>query len=183
MQTPDQINAQIAALPQRYIFFTRKEIRYLPEILETDERILALTSGFMNNATWLAVCTNTRVIFLNRGMIYGLRQLQMNLDRIQSIDSNIGLVFGSIRVWDGATAMLITLVLKTTITHFVRTVQGAMDHYKRQLVHDVVQSAARIGPASGGSDFVAELERLSKLRADGTLSLEEFEKAKKKLLG
>lgn len=185
MQTLEQVQAQIAALPQKYIFFTQKEIRYLPEVLAEDEKILALTSGFMQGTTWLAVCTDRRVIFLDRGIIYGLRQLQMNLDRIQSIDSGHGLIFGTIRVWDGATAMLITLVLKSTIAAFVKTVQDAMDRYKRQMVYDVVKSAQAVEPTETTppkQDFVSELERLSRLRAEGILSKDEFEQAKKKLL-
>ncbi len=187
MQSLEQIHAQIDALPEKYVFFTRKEIRYLPEVLADDEKILALTSGFMQGKTWLGVCTDRRVLFLDRGIIYGLRQLQMNLDRIQSIDSSFGLVFGTIRVWDGATAMLISLILKSSIPHFVKTVQQAMDDYKRQLVYDVVRTAQSVdkkepAPQKNATDFVSELERLSQLRANGTLSKEEFDAAKKKLL-
>ncbi len=185
MQTLEQIRKQIDSLPDKYIFFTQKEIRYLPEILADDERILAVTSGFMQGTTWLGVCTDRRVLFLDRGIIYGLRQLQMNLDRIQSIDSSFGLIFGTIRVWDGATAMLITLVLKSSIPHFVKTVQTAMDHYKRTLVYDVVRSAQTIDQSqkqSGSAGFISELERLSQLRASGSLTKEEFDTAKRKLL-
>lgn len=184
MQSLEKIQAQIAALPEKYVFFTQKEIRYLPEVLADDEKILALTSGFMQGKTWLGVCTDRRVLFLDRGLIYGLRQLQMNLDRIQSIDSSFGLVFGSIRVWDGATAMVITLVLKSTIPYFVKTTQQAMDHYKRTLVYDVVRSAQSVEKreSASSSNFITELERLSQLRASGALSKEEFDAAKRKLL-
>jgi Bacterial PH domain len=190
MQTLDHIQAQINALPEKYIFFTGKEIRYLPEVLADNERILALTSGFMNGKTWLGVCTDRRVIFLDRGIIYGLNQLQMNLDRIQSIDSHFGLIFGSIRVWDGATAMNISLVLRSTIPHFVKTVQEAMDAYKRTLVLDVVKQAQAMERKAGATsspsdshDFIHELERLSALHTSGKLSDTEFEAAKRKLLG
>lgn len=187
MQTHEQIWAQINALPEKYIFFTRKEIRYLPELMAEDEKILALTSGFMNGKTWLGVCSDRRVLFLDRGIIYGLRQMQMNLDRIQSIDSSFGLIFGTIRVWDGATAMVISLILKSSIPHFVKTVQQAMDDYKRTLVYEAVRTAHSLErkndtPVKSQGDFVSELERLSQLRANGTLSKEEFEAAKKKLL-
>ncbi len=189
MQTLAHIQAQINALPEKYIFFTGKEVRYLPEVLADNERILALTSGFMNGKTWLGVCTDRRVIFLDRGIIYGLNQLQMNLDRIQSIDSRFGLIFGSIRVWDGATAMNISLVLKATIPHFVKTVQEAMDAYKRTLVLDVVKQAQAVErktaapSASNTHDFIHELERLSALHKSGMLSADEFNAAKRKLLG
>lgn len=185
MLTLEQIHRQIAALPHKYVFYTKKEIRYLPKILNEGERILALTSGYVNSSTWLAVCTTQRVLFLHRGMFFGLHQLQMNLDRIQSIDSSFGLVFGTVRVWDGASAMNIRYVWKSTVMPFVKTVQEAMDTYKRQLVSDLASSASRTGHTAGApaNPMIAELERLAKLKAEGHLSEQEFAAAKAKLLG
>lgn len=187
MPSLDEIYAQINALPNKYIFYTRKEIRYLPKILNEGETILAITSGFMGNRTWLAVCTSRRVLFLDRGMFFGLRQLQMNLDRIQSIDSSFGLVFGTIRVWDGAAAMSISLVLKPTVMPFVRTVQDAMDRYKRQIVVDLANSATnahRTASDTGSlqNKMLGELERLARLKQDGHLTDAEYASAKAKLL-
>lgn len=189
MPTLEQINKQINALPHRYIFYTRKEIRYLPKIMNDDECVLALTSGFMNNRTWLAVCTNRRVLFLDRGMFFGLRQLQMNLDRIQAIDSSFGIAFGTIRVWDGASSMEIGLILKQSVAPFVRTVQDAMDKYKRLMVHELAVTAtgAHQTAAQAGSlqhnQMLNELERLARLKTDGNLSEDEYRAAKAKLLG
>jgi hypothetical protein len=187
MPSIQEVWAQINRLPQKYIFYTRKEVNYLPKVLNEGEEIMALTSGFMNGRTWLAVCTDRRVLFLDRGMIFGLRQLQMNLDRIQSIDSSFGLVFGGIRVWDGASAMDIRLVLKSTVMPFVKTVQEAMDKYKRLMVHELAISATSAHhtasmTGSVGNGMIQELERLAKLHSDGHLTKEEFESAKAKLL-
>ncbi len=188
MPTLDQIWQQINALPHKYVFYTRKEIRYLPKILGENERILALTSGFMNNRTWLAVCTNRRVLFVDRGMFFGLRQLQMNLDRIQAIDSGFGLAFGSIRVWDGAASMEIGMVLKSSVAPFVKTVQEAMDKYKRLMVHELATTAtgahqaASVAGTLPQNQLINELERLAKLKADGHLSEQEYAAAKAKLL-
>lgn len=187
------IQKQIDALPDRYLFYTSKEIRYLPEILGENERILAITSGFMQKTTWLCVCTDARVLFLDRGMFWGLRQVQMNLDRIQSIDSSYGLVFGVIRMWDGASSIAISMVLRRSIAPFVKTVQQAMDSYKRHMVHDLMANAQRAndssrkyGTASGNApepaSMLDELERLSRLHKDGSLSEEEYTLAKKTLL-
>lgn len=189
MLTLDQIWQQINGLPHKYIFYTRKEIRYLPKVMNNDERILALTSGFMNNRSWLAVCTNRRVLFLDRGMFFGLRQLQMNLDRIQAIDSSFGLAFGTIRVWDGAASMQIGLVLKSTVAPFVKTVQDAMDKYKRLMVHELAATATNAHQAAANagslpqSQLINELERLAKMKAEGHLTEEEFKAAKAKLIG
>ena len=188
MQTMKQVWAQINALPHKYIFYTRKEIRYLPKILNDNEQIIALTSGVMAKRTWLAVCTTRRVLFLDRGMFFGLRQLQMNLDRIQAIDSSFGLIFGSIRVWDGAASMTISMVLKSTVAPFVKTVQDAMDRYKRLMVHDLASAAtnAHATATTTGSlpqtHLIDELERLAKLKADGHLSEQEYASAKAKML-
>jgi len=189
MPNIDEVWRQIHALPQRYIFYTRKEIRYLPKILAENEKILALTSGYLRGSTWLCICTSQRLLLLNRGMFFGLRQVQMNLDRIQSIDSSFTIFFGTLRFWDGASSISISMVLKSTIHPFVRTVQEAMDRYKRQMVSDLArsaQSAHQTATAAGSlnpkPDFVTELERLGKLRAAGHLSEAEFEQAKTRLL-
>lgn len=184
MPTLEHVERQIKNLPDRYIFYTRKEIRYLPQILGEGEDILALTSGFMNGKTWLAVCTNRRVLFLNRGMFFGLQQVQMNLDRIQSINSSHTIFFGGIRLWDGASSIAITMVLKSSIAPFVRITQQAMDSYKRQMAYDIAGSVRNAQAAQmAGVKFTAELERLAKLHADGYLSDAEFAAAKAKLLG
>jgi hypothetical protein len=190
MQSLENIQQQIRALPHRYIFYTKKEIRSLPDILGEREKILALTSGYMQGNTWLCVCTDQRLLFLDRGMFFGLRQVQMNLDRIQSIDASGAIFFGSIRVWDGASSIEVRMVLKSSIQPFVRTVQEAMDRYKRLMVqdmahnihtaHHIVKSQQATSPSS--EDWVAELERLSQLHKEGHLSDKEFQSAKRKLL-
>ena len=186
MLTIQQVWQQINALPDRFIFYTRKEINYLPKILVADERILALTSGFRNNRTWLCVCTNRRLIFLDRGMFWGLRQVQMNLDRVQAIESRFTIFFGSIRVWDGASAFEVGLVPKSSIPPFVRATQDAMDRYKRQMVTDIVGTASGVQsihekPASSNS-WLGELERLAQLKTSGHLTEDEYAKAKTKLI-
>lgn len=189
MPTLEQINQQIKSLPHKYIFYTRKEIRYLPKVMNENEQILALTSGFMDNQTWLLVCTNRRILFLNRGMFFGLKQLQMNLDRIQAIDSGFGIAFGNIRVWDGAASMNVNLILKSTVAPFVKTVQDAMDRYKRLMVHELAATAtnahntASYAGSISQNAMIGELERLAKLKADGHLSEQEYAAAKAKLFG
>lgn len=182
MPTLDQVKKQIAALPDRYIFYTHKEIRYLPKVLNEGEDILAITSGYLDARTWLAVCTNRRVLLLHRGMFFGLRQIQMNLDRIQSIDSSFTIVFGSIRLWDGANSVGINLVLKSSIAPFVKATQDAMDRYKRQMAYDIGNAVTGAGKPATAPNIADELERLSKLKAAGHLSETEFAAAKIKLL-
>jgi hypothetical protein len=178
MPTLDQVRTQIANLPHKYIFYTKKEIRHLPKILGDDEAILALTSGYRDGKTWLAVCTNRRLLLINSGMFFGLRIVQMNLDRIQSMDSSHVIFFGTIRFWDGASSVEINLVLKQSIEPFMTTTQQAIDLYKRDLAYGMANHVVK-----GGPKLTDELERLSRMKAAGMLSEEEFNSAKAKLLG
>lgn len=182
MPTLEQIYAQINALPHKYIFYTKKEINYLPEILTDDEQVLALTSGYMQYTTWLITCTNRRVILLDRGMIFGLRIVQMNLDRIQSIDASYAILFGSLRFWDGASSINISLIWKSSIAPFIKTVRDAMDNYKKLVFHEITDGVHATGNRAT-TDIASQIERLADLREKGILTLDEFEKQKKKLLG
>lgn len=170
-----EIDRQIEAYGHGYVFWTRKEIRALPGILEHDEPVKALTSGFINNATWLAVCTDRRVIFINRGMFYGIRQLQIPLERIQAIDYEGTIFFGSITIWDGASAFNVGMVLKSSIPPFVKATQEQMQIVKKQS-----QPNHNAQPAN---DIASQLERLASLKEKGHLTEEEFQSQKKKLLG
>lgn len=168
-----EVKKQIAAWPHRYIFWTGKEIRALPKILDEAEPVLAVTSGFMSGATWLLVLTDRRLIFLNRGMVFGLRQVQIPLDRVQSIDNSFTLVLGSISVWDGASKATINLVLKSSIMPFVRATEEAIAAFKQGQRGDsaVVQN-----------DVTSQLMKLADLKERGHLTQAEFEAQKKKLL-
>jgi hypothetical protein len=140
MPTLAEVKAQIKALPHKYIFYTKREINYLPKIMTDDEQIVALTSGFHGNTTVLLVCTNRRLLFIDKGMFFGLKVKQLNLDRIQSLDSSYVIVFGKIRIWDGAAAYEIGMIFKDSIDPFVRAVRDAIENYRRLVYRDVVSA-------------------------------------------
>ena len=175
MPSLEQVKQQIANNPHTYIFWTWKEIRALPKILERDEPVKALTSGIMDNATWLLVCTDRRLIFLNCGMFYGQRQVQMPLDRIQSIDYHFIIAFGSITVWDGASSFRIGMIAKNSILPFVKTAEELMFAFKK----GVKPSEA---PSTNALDVTNKLIKLSELVEKGHLTQAEFEEQKRKLL-
>ncbi len=180
MPSLNEVKRQIGSYKHSYIFWTQKEIRTLPKILDEDEDIRAVTSGYMNSATWLAVCTTRRLIFLNCGMLFGMRQIQLPLDRIQSIDHAFTIAFGSISVWDGASSFTINMVIKSSILPFVRATQEAMYAHRKSMAQ--MQSApATAAPAA--LDVASQLSKLADLRERGHLTEDEFQTQKRKLLG
>jgi hypothetical protein len=175
VQTLEEIQAQITALGKIDSFGTKKEIKYLPEILSDSERILGLTSGFLDGNTWLIVCTNKRLVFVDKGLIYGLKQLEMPLEKISSIEQKMGLMMGSITVSAGSSKMQIDNVLKEFVKPFVAVVNQARDALKAAQT-PVLQASQPI-------DVVSQLERLAALKTQGILTEEEFQGQKRKMLG
>ncbi|RMH46002.1 MAG: hypothetical protein D6694_03970 [Gammaproteobacteria bacterium] len=156
-------------------FFTKKELHYLPEILQDGEQILAFTSGMMDGNTWLITLTDRRVIFLDKGMIYGLKQESIPLNRINAVSGTTGLLFGKIIITDGAKDRLITNVWKKTVKNFTNKCQEAIDAINRR--------ENQVASQEVKEDPYEKLEKLASLKEKGIISDEEFEREKKKILG
>jgi hypothetical protein len=108
-------------------------------------------------------------------MFYGLRQVQLPLDRIQSLDHEFTIFFGSIRVWDGASAFTISMVLKSSILPFVKATQEAMH---------ILRTSSKVSQnTTSVPDVTSQLIKLAELKEKGYLTEEEFQSQKKKLLG
>jgi len=178
MPTLDEVKQQIEAYPNPYIFWTQKEIKALPKILDNHERIVALTSGLINGKTWLAVCTNRRLIFLNCNMFIGAEQAQMPLDRVQSIDHQFSLFFGSISVFDGINAFCMRMVRRSAILPFVKATEEAMYAYRHGQTSGGTSAAVHLAP----SDVASQLTKLVELKEKGYLTDAEFQAQKQKLL-
>lgn len=158
-------------------FFTKKELNHLPEILMDGEQVLAFSSGLMDGNTWLIVLTDHRVLFLDKGLIYGLKQVSINLDKVNSVSGKTGMMFGEIRIEDGASERIIKNVWKKTVVPFTNQVRDAIRDYTRASNPVVAASAP---PAA--DDVVSKLERLAALKERGILTEAEFAEQKMKIL-
>lgn len=156
-------------------FFTKKELNYLPEILSDGEQVLAFTSGLMDGNTWLITLTDRRIIFLDKGMIYGLKQTTIDLDKINSISGQTGLFFGKIAIEDGASSRMIENVWKKTVATFTNKVRDAIEAKKAESRHAPI-------PQKAEDDVVTKLEKLATLLDKGIINQEEFTQQKAKIL-
>lgn len=94
------------------------------------EQIEAFSSGMMNGNTWLIALTDRRIIMLDKGMVFGLKQQSIDLDRISAVSCKTGLVFGSIIITDNANDKAITNVLKQSVQPFTNKIQATIDRRK-----------------------------------------------------
>ncbi len=189
MPSYEEIKEQIKLLPNRYIFYTKREVKYLPNIMIEGELIRGITSGYYNKKTILAVCTNRRVIFLDKGMFFGMRQWQLALDRIQSIDGSYMILFGKIRVWDGAAPIQMDMVWAKSIDPFIKSVREAIDEFRRISFQEVTGARTQqpaqqqIIQRASVVDVAEQLEKLIKLKDAGHLTEDEFQQQRRKILG
>lgn len=148
-------------------FFTTKELDYLPRILDTKEQVLAFSSGLHKGNTWLIVLTNERVIFLDKGMIYGLRQSSIELERVNNFDSEKGLMFGKISIGSNAEVYEITNVWKKTVDPFTKKLREAV---KAKQSREILRA-----PGTGGQEETPSAERTQEIEEEHDLVSGDYE--------
>lgn len=167
------VDEQIKALGPFYQNFTKKEIQYLPQVMIEGETIKALTSGLHNNNTWLIAATDRRILFLDKGMIYGLRQIEIPLKQITSVSHSTGLLAGTIKINTAGGLMQINNIAKKDATKVADIISELM----RQ-----AQASRPSAPADPKVDIATQLEKLAALKEKGILTDAEFQEQKAKLL-
>lgn len=155
-------------------FFTRRELNHLPSMLFDHEQVVAFSSGVMDSSTWLIVLTDKRIIFLDKGLLYGLKHQIIDLDKVSSISGETGLLMGKIKVSASGSSKEITNVPKKTVGTFSSLANQAISSAKSR-------SLEAVG-AHAPEDKIERLERLAKLKESGILTKDEFETEKAKIL-
>lgn len=155
-------------------FFGRKEINELPSILSPDEQINNIIQGMYNGGQGILVSTNRRLIFIDKGLLYGVKVEDFPLDKITSIQYETGLIFGKVKIHTSGNIALIDQVEKSASRKFAEFVRDKLSQPKETVVQ-VIQSSQQ-------PDILEQIEKLAQLKQKGILSDEEFAEQKKKLL-
>ena len=108
-------------------FGTKRELKYLPQMLMDGEQVLAFSSGLMDGNTWLIVLTDKRVIFLDKGMLWGLRESSIQLSQINGVSGESGLIMGKITINDGFAERQIKNVSKSSVRPFINRLQQELE--------------------------------------------------------
>src|SRR5690606_8887662 len=96
----NEIKKQIQELKLSNIsnYLGRKEINELPQILAESETIDNIAQGTYNNGQGILVSTNRRLVFVDKGLLYGLKVEDFPLDKITTIQYETGLLLGEIKI-------------------------------------------------------------------------------------
>lgn len=157
------------------LFGTKKEVQSLPEIMADDEVLLYATSGFVDKGTVLVVVTDQRLIFVNRGMIFGTDFREIPFSKINGVSYSKKLLLANISIDNGANTTLIDNVDKGTAPIFVDTLKKAINNAEQRKNAPVAST-----PAASVAD---ELLKLKSLLDAGVLTQEEFDSQKAKIIG
>ncbi len=164
---------ELKKLPGFYENFTKKEISHLEEMLIPEEKVLAATSGVMNGNTWLIACTSKRIIFIDKGMIYGVKHSEVMIEKVNAVFFKNGMVLGEIHIEDGASTRVIKNVPKYSTKPFVDAVHKAME---------LLNDKNKISIQEKSESPAEQLLKFKQLLDMGAITQEEFERQKSKLL-
>lgn len=178
--TLEEVRSQIQHLDNFSKVASFREIRELPNILWEDEIIEKMIQGTYGEVSSIGVlvATNKRLVFVDKGLIYGVRVEDFAYDKITSMEYKKGLVLGQIMMYSAGNRAQITNCDKAQVQPFVE--------YVRARTSGRAAHASAPPPAepvvSNDSDALSRLERLAALKERGILTDEEFSAQKRKIL-
>jgi hypothetical protein len=105
------IRQQIHALQHFRRWERKNELQFLPQLMDGDETVRALTSVLYMERKWLFVITDRKLIFLYRKIINGFQQT-VPLSDINSVSCVKGLMFAKLRIVTGKGEMVLESILK-----------------------------------------------------------------------
>jgi hypothetical protein len=168
------VEAMIRSLGALDTFGTKKEIRELPKILTPGETIRGLGSGMMDGNTWLITVTDRRIILLDKGLVYGLKQLDIPIHKIKSVTHKTGLMFGALLIDSGAQIKTMDNMRKADAPRLAGLIT--------EIMHEGHQPTPTAQQVPNGDGTLDKLERLAALKEKGLLTDEEFAAGKQKIL-
>lgn len=174
MPTFEEVREQLAEFHTFNHTGFGKEARYLPQVLSPDERIYACARGFVDNATWMIVCTGTRIVLLYKGIFVGLKVKEIPLNSISSATYTLGRVSGAVTLMVNGSEVIITHVNKDAAKWLVDVVRWACEH-----LNNPIAPFAQPDPAN---DLISKLERIGRLHKRGLITDAQLEEQRERLL-
>lgn len=179
MPSLDEVRSALSGLDGVSSFMGKREINELPNILWENELPEQVIQGNYNNRNGILVCTNSRLIFVDKGLV-GLKVEDFPLNNISSIQYETGMLLGKITIFASGNRAEIRNVDKNRVRNFAEYVRAKISNENKQ-------QAAPESPAqpqqAKDDEIIVKLERLMTLREQGILTDEELAEQKARILG
>lgn len=191
----DEIKDQIAALNARLSIFVNGEVSELVNVLDKDEKIIAIAEGkyLYNNLEGILVSTERRVVFVDKKLFGGVSENEFLHHQITSVQHSTGLISSELKIFTQSLKAEFKLYSRNAAKIFYDAVQGYVYNSRNQQQQQPQQQQVqqekqpekpKPGPVKkeDPAAIFDKLEKLGKLRESGILTDEEFAEQKKKLL-
>lgn len=179
MPSMEEIKPILSQLDGASTFFAKKEIKELPSILWEDEMPEAIIQGRYQNSIGVLVCTNKRLIFIDKG-VFSLKVEDFPLNKVSSIQYETGMLFGKITIFASGNRAEIDQIEKKRTRAFAEYARSKIS------ANSPVEKPETTTPASVAIDsadiMIEKLEKLAALKDRGILTEDEFLIQKKKIL-
>ena len=129
----EYVEKQLAKVNAKKRLGVGKELKHLHEVINKGENILGHTRGFYNGNTWLICITDRRVLFLDKGMIYGMKSAEIPLDNVSSVNYETGILVGSITVTAGGAEKKVGKLRKQDVKDISNLISEAAAKAKKKL--------------------------------------------------
>ena len=154
-----------------------REIKELPSILAEDEIIENILSGIYSNRRGILVATNRRLIFVDKGIMGGVKVKDFSYEKISSIQYKTGMFLGEITIFSSGN--------DANISHIDKDVARSFGDFVRARISSPKPPPAITSDVDSPTqdDVIIKLERLAKLKEQGVLDDREFQEQKRRMLG
>ncbi len=172
MRNASEVKKEIKDLGKISLWGVGKELKELPSLIDTDEKIVGLLRVFSSATIVLLCATNKRLLILDRHTFYGRDHKEVSYLQISCVDYNTRLFFGKITIDEQSEKNVFDWAYKSNLRKFVNVLGDKISEYREKSIsHDTNH---------GG--IAAEIEKMWILVQKGALTQEEFEARKKRLL-
>ena len=140
-----------------------------------------MIQGTYNNGNGILVATNKRLVFIDKGLLYGLKIEDFPFDKISSIQYSTGILLGKLTIFASGNKAIIDNVDKQRVRIFGDFVRNKISSNDSE--NSAQTTSLTRNNTDSQDDIVSKLERLAKLKEQGILTEDEFVQQKHKLLG
>ena len=130
--TYDQIIARLNHIKADPLLGEKQEIHELPNILKLDESIEWATSGIYDGGNWVIVCTNLRLLLIDKGTVHQLKQIEFTFESILKATDQAKLFHGNLTLTHEDCETVITHIAKDALGILAETLTKQLQKMKEK---------------------------------------------------
>lgn len=143
MPTLEEVKYQLKSLDFFDSFINRSEIKELPKILWEDEIIIDVVTGIYNHKSGILVATNKRLIFIEKGILWGSTVEDFGYNKISSFVYHTGIIFAELEIYASGNSSMIENVVNDDAKRFAKNVRamitGAVENEAEKFANRKIQ--------------------------------------------